>query len=86
MFYIKEVTKSRSTSYPIFYYDLDNDKKGKLGTNTTFNKNISISPDGQFLAFNYKSSTNKEINCFEEGKCCDSSKGTKVGILELIIE
>ena len=41
---------------------------------------------GQFLIFNYASTTNQEINCIEEEKCCNSHEGTKIGIVELIIE
>lgn len=89
LFYIKQIKESGSevTDEIIYYYDLEDGTRGKLDTKTTNNSNLSISFDGNFLIFNYQGIQDdiKEINCSDSENCCASDEGTKIGIVELIV-
>ena len=90
LFYIKQIKESGSevTDEIIYYYDLEDDTRGKVETKTTNNSNLSLSFDGDFLLFNYQDIKDdiKEINCSDSENCCDSDEGTKIGIVELIVK
>jgi hypothetical protein len=91
IFYIK----SDGDNHPIYYFDLDNNQRGKLDIPTKNNKYINISNDGQYLLFSFigiEDEARKNNFQFNNSKGLDSLDvlrdfgNNKIGVARLIYD
>ena len=98
LFYIKTENADSNTggaNHPIYYFDFDKNKGGKLNIPTKNNKYISISDDGQYLLFSFigiEDEANKNNFQFNNSKGLDKADvltdfgNNKIGVAKLIYD